>query len=106
MKANPSKRKPTGKGLNVTLTLKPSEHVFNILSNFRDKHMCKTANQADAALGLLLTALMDYEHTMARSRQVAEYCKAEGIENQGEYRESFLLAKFPRARLPRQKAVW
>lgn len=99
------KRKPAGKWRGFTLTLKPSERVFNILSDFREKYMRKTANQADAANILLITSLMDYEHTMARLLQVETYCKAEGFADQGEYRESILRAKFPRGRVPRPKVA-
>ena len=105
MKAARPKRKPAGKWLGFTLELKPSEHVFNILSDFREKYMPKTANQADAANILLMTSLMNYEHTMARLLQGETYCKAEGFEDQGEYRESILRAKFPRGRLPRRKVA-
>ena len=105
MKATSPKRKPAGKWSGFILELKPSAHVFQILSDFRDRNMSKTATAADAAEALLLTALMDYGRLKARCAQVASYCKAEGIEDQGEYRESILRAKFPRGRVPRPKAA-
>jgi len=105
MKAAQSKRKPAGKGREFILELKPSAHVLSILTDFRDRHMRKTANAADAAHVLLTTALMDYGRLFARSAQIECYCKSEGIEDQGEYRESILLAKFPRGRLPRLKVA-
>jgi hypothetical protein len=67
--------------------------------------MPKPNNESDAAHTLLLTALMDYGNLIARATQVHNYCKAEGIEHQAEYRESFLRAKFPRGRVPRPKAA-
>jgi len=106
MKKTAPKRKPAGKENNITMTLKPSEHVFNLLTSFRKRFMPNPgSNEANAANCLLLTALINYDHTMARERQIEAYCIAEGIEDQGEYRESILRAKFPRGRVPRPKAV-
>ena len=103
MKAVQSKRKPAGKGREIVLELKPSEHIFAILSDFQNRHMSKQANAATAAYVLLTTALMDYGNLFARVEQVERYCNAEGFKDQGEYRESVLRTKFPRGRVPRQK---
>ena len=106
MKAAQLKRKPAAKGRDYSLCFDVGSHVLSILTDFRDKHMLPKSNAADAAQFLLLTALMDYGPLVARAAQVERYCKAEGIEYQGEYRESILRAKFPRGRVPRQKSTW
>ena len=105
MKAAQPKRKPAAKERDCRLCIDVDPHVMSILTDFRDKHMLPTSNAADAAQSLLLTALMDYGTLVARSAQVERYCKSEGIEDQGEYRESILRAKFPRGRVPRPKAA-
>jgi len=106
MKAAQPKRKPAGKGRGTILELQPSAHVLSILSDFQKRYLRDPlATQANAAHVLISLALMDYERTMARARQVEKYCTAEGIESQDEYRAAFLNRKFPRGRLPRQKAA-
>lgn len=105
MKAAKTKPGSTVKNRDITLTLKPSGHVLAILNDFQKKHMRKSANAADAAITLLVVALMDYDHLIARCAQVERYCKAEGLDAHGEYIESILQAKFPRGRVPRPQAA-
>ena len=88
----------------ASLTLKVSERVFQILNDIQKRFMPGDSNSADAAWAVLMAALIDYDHLMARCRQIENYCKAEGIE-QNAYRESILRAKFPRGRVPRQKSA-
>jgi hypothetical protein len=103
MKANSPKRKDQ----RVTLELHPSDTLCEILNDFRKRFMPDPeSNSATAAAALLQVALIDYDQTMARLRQIEVYCIAEGIQDQGEYRESILRAKFPRGRVPRPKAAW
>ena len=102
MKGHPTKR--ILKGVKYTASLNLSEHAFNILADLSKRYMPGGCNSADAAWAVLMTALIDYEHLMARCQQIENYCAAEGIEQQ-EYRESILRAKFPRGRVPSQKAA-
>jgi hypothetical protein len=95
------KRKRATEWKSARLTIDVSAHVFAILTDFQKRYMSKRANAADAASSLLRTALVDYGNLHARSRQVEKYCKAEGIENQGEYVDSILQRKFPRGRIPK-----
>lgn len=104
MKANPTKRKAAGNGAKYSLRFNASEHVFNVLEDFRKRYMPASCNSADAVCCLLMTALIDYERLMARCLQIENYCKAEDIE-QEEYRESILRTKFPRGRVPRPKSA-
>ena len=87
----------------ASLTLKVSERVFQILNDIQKRFMPGNNNSADAAWAVLTTALIDYDHLMARCLQIENYCKAEGIA-QDAYRERILRAKFPRGRVPRQKS--
>lgn len=102
MKTCPAAKAPRN-GAEYRANLKLSENVFNVLTDFSKQYMPAGCNSADAACAVLLTALIDYDHLMARCRQIEVYCAAEGID-QNDYRETVLRAKFKRGRVPRPKS--
>lgn len=99
------KKKPLARSaekVQMHLTIKVSPHVLAVLESFQKKFMPAELNAANAACYILHTALMDYDHLMARAIQVELYSKSEGMMQQ-EYQESVLRMKFPRGNVHRPK---
>lgn len=98
-----AKAKPTNgtRVRSVVFSMEVTKQVFDILTDYRLRHLDETCSTQDAAKTLLLTALLDWEHLLARLNQVADYCEAEGLDA-GHYRAGVLRLKFPRGRLPRR----